>query len=113
MPFVPFVRAADVDAAIALAKKYEHGFKHTAIIHSRNVDTITRMGREMDTTLYVAERPEHRLPGLGRRRIPEFQHCDADRRRRDDAVDVHPATAFDLGGGRHASFMKDASCKSA
>src|SRR5262249_45987203 len=37
MPFVPFVRVPDVDTAIALAKKYEHGFKHTAVIHSRNV----------------------------------------------------------------------------
>src|SRR5205823_4958437 len=46
MPFVPFVRVPDVDTAIALAKKYEHGFKHTAIIHSRNVEAITRMGRE-------------------------------------------------------------------
>src|SRR5262249_34273293 len=27
MPFVPFVRVGDVDQAIALAKKYEHGFK--------------------------------------------------------------------------------------
>jgi len=57
MPFVPFVRCADVDAAIALAKKYEHGFKHTAIIHSRNVDTITRMGREMDVTIFVQNGP--------------------------------------------------------
>src|SRR5262249_14187076 len=48
MPFVPFVRVPDVDAAIALAKKYEHGFKHTSVIHSRNVETITRMGRELD-----------------------------------------------------------------
>src|SRR5262249_53798631 len=32
MPFVPFVRVPDVDTAIALAKKYEHGFKHTAVI---------------------------------------------------------------------------------
>jgi len=57
MPFVPFVRVKNVDQAIALAKKYEHGFKHTAIIHSRNVDTITRMGREMDTTVYVQNGP--------------------------------------------------------
>jgi aldehyde dehydrogenase len=57
MPFVPFVRCSDVDAAIALAKKYEHGFKHTAIIHSRNVDTITRMGREMDVTIFVQNGP--------------------------------------------------------
>jgi aldehyde dehydrogenase len=63
MPFVPFVRVADVDEAIALAKRYEHGFKHTSIIHSRNVETITRMGREMDTTLYVQNGPS--TAGLG------------------------------------------------
>src|SRR5579871_5108844 len=63
MPFVPFVRVPDVDTAINLAKKYEHGFKHTAIIHSRNVETITRMGREMDTTLFVQNGPS--TAGLG------------------------------------------------
>ncbi len=63
MPFVPFVRVRDVDTAIALAKKYEHGFKHTSIIHSRNLDTITRMGREMDTTLFVQNGPS--TAGLG------------------------------------------------
>jgi aldehyde dehydrogenase len=63
MPFVPFVRVPDVDTAIALAKKYEHGFKHTAIIHSRNVETITRMGREMDTSLYIQNGPS--MAGLG------------------------------------------------
>jgi aldehyde dehydrogenase len=63
MPFVPFVRVPDVDTAIALAKKYEHGFKHTAIIHSRNVDTITRMGRELDTTLFIQNGPS--MAGLG------------------------------------------------
>ena len=65
MPFVPFVRVPDVDAAIALAKKYEHGFKHTAIIHSRNVDAITRMGREMDVTLFVQNGPSMACLGLG------------------------------------------------
>src|SRR5205807_4979238 len=63
MPFVPFVRVSDVDAAIALAKKYEHGFKHTSVIHSRNLETITRMGREMDTTLFVQNGPS--TAGLG------------------------------------------------
>ncbi len=63
MPFVPFVRVPDVATAIALAKKYEHGFRHTSIIHSRNVDTITRMGREMDTTLFVQNGPS--TAGLG------------------------------------------------
>jgi aldehyde dehydrogenase len=63
MPFVPFVRVPDVDTAIALAKKYEHNFKHTSVIHSRNVETITRMGRELDTTLFVQNGPS--TAGLG------------------------------------------------
>jgi aldehyde dehydrogenase len=72
MPFVPFVRVPDVDTAIALAKKYEHGFKHTAIIHSRNVETITRMGREMDTTLFVQNGPCMAGLGLGGEGYPSF-----------------------------------------
>jgi aldehyde dehydrogenase len=63
MTFVPFVRVPDVDAAIELAKKYEHGFKHTAVIHSRNVETITRMGRELDTSLFIQNGPS--VAGLG------------------------------------------------
>jgi aldehyde dehydrogenase len=63
MPFVPFVRVPDVDTAIALAKKYEHGFKHTAIIHSRNLETVTRMGRELDTSLFIQNGPS--MAGLG------------------------------------------------
>jgi aldehyde dehydrogenase len=65
MPFVPFVRVPNVDVAIALAKKYEHGFKHTAIIHSRNVKTITRMAREMDTSLFVANGASMASLGVG------------------------------------------------
>jgi len=65
MPFVPFVRCRDVDTAIELAKEYEHGFKHTAIIHSRNVDTITRMGREMDVSLFVQNGPSMASLGSG------------------------------------------------
>lgn len=65
MPFLPFVRASDVDEAIAMAKKYEHGFRHTAIIHSRNVRNMTKMGRELDTTLYVKNGPCMASLGLG------------------------------------------------
>jgi aldehyde dehydrogenase len=65
MPFVPFVRARDVDHAIALAKKYEHGFRHTAIIHSRDVHNMTKMGRELDTTLYIKNGPCMAGLGLG------------------------------------------------
>jgi aldehyde dehydrogenase len=57
MPFVPVVKAANVDAAIAAAARAEHGYRHTAIIHSRNIETITKMARVMNTTLFVANAP--------------------------------------------------------
>lgn len=65
MPFVPFVRANCADHAISLAKKYEHGFGHTAIIHSRDVHTITKMARIMNTTLFVKNGPCMAGLGLG------------------------------------------------
>jgi aldehyde dehydrogenase len=65
MPFVPFVRCRDVDEAIAKAKHYEHGFRHTSIIHSNNVRNMTRMGRTMDTTLFVKNGPSMAALGIG------------------------------------------------
>jgi aldehyde dehydrogenase len=65
MPFVPFVRVRDVDEAIAKAKHYEHGFRHTSIIHSNNVRNLTRMGRALDTTLFVKNGPCMSALGLG------------------------------------------------
>ncbi|MCA9246415.1 MAG: aldehyde dehydrogenase EutE [Planctomycetales bacterium] len=65
MPFVPFVRVRDVDEAIAKAKHYEHGFRHTAIIHTTNVTAMTKMGRAMDTTLFVKNGPCMAALGLG------------------------------------------------
>jgi len=65
MPFVPFVRCRSVDEAIAKAKHYEHGFRHTSIIHSNNVRNMTKMGRIMDTTLFVKNGPCMASLGLG------------------------------------------------
>ena len=65
MPFLPFIRCRDVDEAIAKAKQYEHGFRHTSIIHSNNVRHMTRMGRIMDTTLFVKNGPCMASLGLG------------------------------------------------
>ena len=65
MPFVPFVRCRDIDDAISKAKHYEHGFRHTSIIHSNNVQNMTKMGRAMDTTLFVKNGPCMAALGLG------------------------------------------------
>lgn len=65
MPFLPFVRVRNVDEAIAKAQHYEHGFRHTSIIHSNNVRNMTKMGRILDTTLFVKNGPCMAALGLG------------------------------------------------
>jgi propionaldehyde dehydrogenase len=54
MPVFPVVRVPNIDVAIDLAVKVEHGFRHTAGIHSTNVETITRMARAMNCSIFVA-----------------------------------------------------------
>jgi aldehyde dehydrogenase len=65
MPFLPFVRCKNVDEAIDKARHYEHGFRHTSIIHSNHVRNMTRMGRIMDTTLFVKNGPCMASLGIG------------------------------------------------
>jgi acyl-CoA reductase-like NAD-dependent aldehyde dehydrogenase len=63
MPVMPVVRVRDVDQAIDLAIRAEHGCGHTASIYSRNVDAITRMARDIDVSIFVANAAN--LAGLG------------------------------------------------
>jgi acyl-CoA reductase-like NAD-dependent aldehyde dehydrogenase len=63
MPVLPVVRVKDVDVAIDLGVRSEHGFRHTASIHSTNVETITRMARAMNCSIFVANGPN--FSGLG------------------------------------------------
>jgi aldehyde dehydrogenase len=65
MPFVPFVRVRDVNEAMDRAIDSEHGFRHTALIHSRNTDTITKFGRRANVTVFVANGPSMAGLGLG------------------------------------------------
>jgi aldehyde dehydrogenase len=65
MPFVPFVRAKNVNHAIEMALEHEHGFRHTSLIHSRDVRAMTKMGKTMDTTLFIKNGPCMAGLGLG------------------------------------------------
>ena len=65
MPFLPFVRVPDVNAGIEAALKAEHGYRHTAIMHSRNVSSLTQMGKRLNTTIYVKNGPSMAGLGLG------------------------------------------------
>jgi len=63
MPVMPVVRVKDVDTAVDLAVRSEHGFRHTASIHSTNVDAITSMARAMNCSIFVANGSN--IAGLG------------------------------------------------
>ncbi|MEX0323688.1 MAG: aldehyde dehydrogenase [Puniceicoccaceae bacterium] len=63
MPLVPIVKANNFEQAVAMAKDSEHGYKHSAMIHTMNVARMTEMGRAMDTTIFVKNGPC--VAGLG------------------------------------------------
>jgi aldehyde dehydrogenase len=63
MPIMPVVRVANADEGIDLAVAAEHGFRHTAVMHSKNLDNLSRMAREMDCSIFVKNGPS--LAGLG------------------------------------------------
>jgi acyl-CoA reductase-like NAD-dependent aldehyde dehydrogenase len=54
MPVFPITRVPNFDTAVDLAVRAEHGFRHTAGIHSTNVDRITSMARAMNCSIFVA-----------------------------------------------------------
>lgn len=63
MPIMPVVPMRDVYSAIDLAVESEHGFRHTAVMHSKNVDHLTRMARAIDCSIFVKNASN--LAGLG------------------------------------------------
>jgi len=63
MPILPLVRVHDADEGIDRAKIAEHGFRHTAVMHSKNLDHLSRMAREMDCSIFIKNGPS--FAGLG------------------------------------------------
>jgi aldehyde dehydrogenase len=63
MPMLPIVRVKTFDDAVAGALASEHGYKHSAILHTLNVERMTQMARALDTTLFVKNGPS--IAGLG------------------------------------------------
>ena len=65
MPMIPIVRVKSVEEGIERSLQSEHNYKHTAIIHSHDVENITAMARALDTTLFVKNGPSAAGLGLG------------------------------------------------
>lgn len=65
MPILAVVRVADIDEAIEKAVAAEHGNRHSAHIHSKNVDHLTRFARAVETTIFVKNAPSYAGIGAG------------------------------------------------
>ena len=63
MPVLPLVRVRTVDDGIDFAVEVEHGYRHTASMHSRNIDKLSKMARVMDCSIFVKNGPH--AAGLG------------------------------------------------
>ena len=65
MPILGLVRAKDFDDAVEKAVWLEHGNRHSAHIHSKNVDNITKYAKAIDTAILVKNAPSYAALGFG------------------------------------------------
>jgi acyl-CoA reductase-like NAD-dependent aldehyde dehydrogenase len=65
MPILPLVRVRDVHAAMDLAVRAEKGNRHTATIHSRNIESLHLLARRIDTSIFVKNGPAYAGLGMG------------------------------------------------
>ncbi len=65
MPILPIVRVRNIDEAIDLAVKAEHGNRHTAHMHSKNIDHLSAFAKAVETTIFVKNAPSYAGIGFG------------------------------------------------
>jgi acyl-CoA reductase-like NAD-dependent aldehyde dehydrogenase len=63
MPVLPLVRMASADEAIDFAQQVEQGCRHTAMMHSHDIEKLSRMAKVMNCSLFVKNGPCY--AGLG------------------------------------------------
>jgi propionaldehyde dehydrogenase len=63
MPYIPLVRMRNADEAIDFALQVEHGNRHTAMMHSHDIERLSRMAKVMNCSLFVKNGPCY--AGLG------------------------------------------------
>ncbi|UCD90826.1 MAG: aldehyde dehydrogenase EutE [Desulfobacterales bacterium] len=65
MPIMPIVRVENVQEGIRLGVEVEQGNRHTAVMHSTNVDNMTAFARAVQTTIFVKNGPSYAGIGFG------------------------------------------------
>ncbi|MGK5089884.1 aldehyde dehydrogenase family protein [Bdellovibrionota bacterium FG-2] len=65
MPLIPLTRVPNVDEAIEMAVRVEHGFGHTSMMYSKNIENLHNMARAVNTSIFVKNAPSYAGLGLG------------------------------------------------
>lgn len=65
MPVLAIVRVKNIEEAIDLAVAAEHGNRHSAHIHSKNIDNLTAFAKAVETTIFVKNAPSYAGIGAG------------------------------------------------
>lgn len=65
MPVLPVAKTGSIERTIDLAVKMEGGNGHTAIMHSLNVENLSKMARESACSIFVKNGPSYMGLGMG------------------------------------------------
>lgn len=65
MPILGMVRVKDVHEAIDLSVVAEHGYGHTSSMYSKNIDSLHRMARVANTSIFVKNASNYAGLGFG------------------------------------------------
>jgi propionaldehyde dehydrogenase len=65
MPVLPVVRVKNFEQAMQKAIEVEHGYRHTAIMHSRNVEHLSVLAKAIQTTIFIKNAPSYAGLGVG------------------------------------------------
>ncbi|MGL4798411.1 MAG: aldehyde dehydrogenase family protein [Cellulosilyticaceae bacterium] len=65
MPILGIIRVKDVEEGIAAAVELEGGNRHSAHMHSSNIENLTKYGKALDTAIFVKNAPSYAGIGFG------------------------------------------------
>ena len=65
MPLLPIVRIDKIQEAMDFAVEVEHANRHTAVMHSKNIDHLTYLAKAIKTTIFVKNGPSYAGIGVG------------------------------------------------
>ena len=65
MPILAVVRVKDIDEAIEKAVRAEHGNRHSAHMHSKNIENLSKFAKAIETTIFVKNAPSYAGIGFG------------------------------------------------